>query len=415
MKVAILTIGDEILIGQIVDTNSAWLGNELNKIGAEIGEIRSVPDSEEGIRKAVDELTKEFDVVLCTGGLGPTKDDITKKVLAEFFQTEMYFHQATHSRIKEIFKKFNKELTEAHQAQCYMPRSAEILINKMGTAPGMWFEKEHKVLVSMPGVPHEMKYLMEEEVLPRLSRREDIEQIVHKTILTIGEGESILAEQLESVIDSFPENIKVAFLPGLGQVRLRLTARGEDKTQLQNLLEEKTALIENEIGQYIYGFGKLKLEEAVGQMLKERGKTLSTAESCTGGYIAHMITSVPGSSSYYLGSVIAYANEVKSSVLEVPSSLIAEHGAVSEEVVIAMQKGAIKANSSDISIATSGIMGPGGGSKEKPVGTVFIAVGNKDKYKVRKLNLFKSRTLNIQYTAVKALDLLRNFLLSTDV
>lgn len=415
MKVAIVTIGDEILIGQIVDTNSAWLGKELNKVGAEIGEIRSVSDSEFGIRNAVDQLLKEYDVILCTGGLGPTKDDITKKVLAEYFQTEMFFHEATHNRIEEIFKKFNKELTAAHRAQCYMPKSAEILFNKMGTAPGMWFEKEGKVLVSMPGVPHEMKYLMEAEVLPKLSERSDVEQIVHKTILTIGEGESILAEQLESIIESFPENIKVAFLPGLGQVRIRLTARGQNQDQLEQLLEEKTTLIKNEIGRFIYGYGELKLEAVIGQMLKDRGMTLSIAESCTGGYISQMITSIPGSSAYFLGGVVSYANEVKSNVLSVPNTLIQTHGAVSEEVVRAMQSGVLKLNQSDVSISTSGIMGPGGGSEAKPVGTVYIAVGNDEMVKVRKLNLFKSRGLNIQYTAVKALDLLRNFLLSTDV
>jgi nicotinamide-nucleotide amidase len=263
MKVALLTIGDEILIGQIVDTNSAWLGNELNKIGAEVEEIRSVADTQSGIFDAVANLMESHDVVLCTGGLGPTKDDITKKVLAEYFNSELHLHKPTLERIREIFKKFNKEISEAHHAQCHMPDAAKILTNKMGTAPGMWFEKGDKVLVSMPGVPHEMKYLMEAEVLPRLVERPDVEQIVHKTILTIGEGESTLADKLDSVINDFPENIKVAFLPGIGQVRVRLTAKGNSKSELEALLEEKTELVKNEIGQYIYGYGKMTLPEYI--------------------------------------------------------------------------------------------------------------------------------------------------------
>jgi nicotinamide-nucleotide amidase len=411
MKVALLTIGDEILIGQIVDTNSAWLGNELNKIGAEVEEIRSVADTQSGIFDAVSNLMETHDVVLCTGGLGPTKDDITKKVLAEYFNSELHLHTPTLERIREIFKKFNKEISEAHHAQCHMPDAAKILTNKMGTAPGMWFEKGDKVLVSMPGVPHEMKYLMEAEVLPRLVERPDVEQIVHKTILTIGEGESTLADKLEKVINDFPENIKVAFLPGIGQVRVRLTAKGNSKSELEDLLEEKTLLVKNEIGQYIYGYGKMTLPEYIGEFLAENEMTLSIAESCTGGYLSQLITSIPGSSRYYQGSVIAYANEIKEAILSVNPDAIKKHGAVSEEVVSEMQKGVLNLYKTNLSIATSGIMGPSGGSKEKPVGTVYIADGNQERVKVRKLNLFKNRALNIQYTATKALELLRNFLI----
>lgn len=411
MKVALLTIGDEILIGQIVDTNSAWLGNELNKIGAEIEEIRSVSDTRAGILTAVESLMESYDVVLCTGGLGPTKDDITKKVLAEYFKSELHLHEPTLERIREIFKKFNKEISKAHHAQCFMPDAAQILINKMGTAPGMWFEKDNKVLVSMPGVPHEMKYLMEAEVLPRLVQRPDVQQIVHKTILTIGEGESILADKLDKVINDFPENVKVAFLPGIGQVRIRLTAKGDSKIELEQLLEEKTLLVKNEIGQYIYGYGKLTLPAYIGGFLAENKMSLSIAESCTGGYISQLITSIPGSSRFFKGSVIAYANEIKERILSVNPDAIKQHGAVSEEVVSEMQKGVLNLYNTDLSISTSGIMGPGGGTEAKPVGTVYIAVGNKDRLKVRKLNLFKNRTLNIQYTAIKALELLRNFLL----
>jgi len=411
MRVALLTIGDEILIGQIVDTNSAWLGNELNKIGAEIEEIRSVSDTRAGIYNAVESLMKSHDVILCTGGLGPTKDDITKKVLAEYFNAEMHLHEPTLERIQEIFKKYNKEISTAHHAQCYMPDAAEILTNKMGTAPGMWFEKGQKVLVSMPGVPHEMKYLMEAEVLPRLTQRPDVQQIVHKTILTIGEGESFLADKLDKVINQLPKNIKVAFLPGIGQVRIRLTAKGDSKLALEHLLEEKTLIFKKEIGEYIYGFGKLTLAEFIGTYLAEKNKTLSIAESCTGGYISQLITSIPGSSRYFKGSVIAYANEIKETILSVNPGLIEKHGAVSEEVVTEMQKGVVNLYNSDLSIATSGIMGPGGGSDEKPVGTVYIAVGDRERLKVRKLNLFKNRSLNIQYTAIKTLQLLRNFLI----
>lgn len=410
MNVHIITIGDEILIGQIVDTNSAWMAQQLNLIGADVQEISSVNDTESGILKGL-ESAKPADVVLITGGLGPTKDDITKKVLANYFGSELVFHQPTWNRIEKMFQKWGRDTTPAHRQQCFMPETAKILFNKMGSAPGMWFESEGRVYVSMPGVPYEMKYLMEFEVLPKLKAKFPGKPIAHRTILTVGEGESRIARRIEKIEENLPEHIKLAFLPSLGSVRLRLSGIGEDETLLNSELDAKVEEVQNAIPELIYGFGNDNLETALGRMLVEKKLTLATAESCTGGFLAHKITSISGSSAYFQGSVIAYANAVKMNQLKVSKATLKQHGAVSKETVTEMVKGAINLLGTDIAIATSGIAGPGGGSPEKPVGTIWIAVGNKDKIKTKLLSTGKNRLKNIEYTSVYALSLLRDFLL----
>ncbi len=412
MKINLITIGDEILIGQIIDTNSAWMGEALNKIGAEVKRIVSIGDDRQQILEALETSLQESDVVLITGGLGPTKDDITKKTIADFFGVGMRFDQATFDRIEKLFERWGRSTTAAHREQCYMPENAQLLFNKMGTAPGMWFEKDGKVLVSMPGVPYEMKYLMSNAVLPRLQKQFPGQPIAHRTILTIGEGESRIADRIQPFLDRLPKHIKIAYLPGLGKVRLRLTGKGSDQEHLEKELDHYTEELKAQIAELVFGEGKLQLQEAIGQLLLQYDKTIVTAESCTGGYIAHMLTSVPGSSAYYLGSTIAYSNEVKIKQLQVSPQTLETQGAVSEQTVKEMVKGALQLYDTDLAVAISGIAGPGGGSPEKPVGTVWIAVGDKNIIHTQLISAGKNRIKNIEYSAVKALDEIRKFILS---
>ena len=406
----IITIGDEILIGQVVDTNSAWMGQQLNMQGIQVGKIVTVSDTHKDITNAVDAAFSEADIILITGGLGPTKDDITKKALADYFGVDMRFSESTYNRIQRLFQKIGKSMTEAHHEQAYMPANADLLMNKMGTAPGMWIEDEGKVLVSMPGVPYEMKYLMEAEVLPKLKKQFPGKPIAHRTILTVGEGESRIADRIDPFLEALPPNIKMAYLPGIAQVRLRMTGTGDDENELNALLDKKVEELKPLISEFIYGFEKEKLEEVVGKMLIEKGKTLGTAESCTGGFLAHKITSIPGSSAYFMGSVITYSNAMKMDQLQVKSSTLKMHGAVSEETVKEMVQGALGLLKTDIAVAISGIAGPGGGTPEKPVGTIWIAIGDKNNTKTYQLNLWKDRMKNIEYTTIVALNLIRKFL-----
>jgi len=415
MKVHILTIGDEILIGQIIDTNSAWMGQQLNLQGAEVVEITTLSDSRESILAGLKSAEKNADVILLTGGLGPTKDDITKKVIAEHFGTGMVFHDETWERISRMFAKWGRSTTDAHRNQCFMPQNAEILTNKMGTAPGMWFAENGKVYASMPGVPYEMKYLMENEILPKLKATFPAEPISHRTILTIGEGESRIAKRIEKFEESLPENIKMAYLPGLGAVRIRLTGRGGNAEDLETLLDAKKAELVALLPELVFGYEKQTLEQRIGEMLKERGLTFATAESCTGGHIAHKITTVAGSSAYFLGGIVSYSNEMKMRQLGVQKETLVTHGAVSEPVVQEMARGVLAGIGSDISLSISGIMGPGGGSEEKPVGTVWMAVADKNRVVTEKLTIGKNRITNIQYASVKGLDLVRRFLLGYEI
>lgn len=411
MNVNIVTVGDEILIGQIIDTNSAWIGQQLNLVGANVTAIHSVSDSVEGIRNALDTTLKQADVVLITGGLGPTKDDITKKTIADYFGADLIFHEPTWDRIQGMFKRWGRSTTPAHKDQCFMPSNATILFNKMGTAPGMWFEIDGKIIVSMPGVPYEMKYLMEFEVIPKLVEYFPGKPIAHRTILTVGEGESRIAARLEHIEQNLPPFIKLAYLPNLGNVRLRLSAIAENGEDIETALDQATQNIVDEIPELIYGYGTTTLEEAVGNLLKKQGLTLSTAESCTGGFLAHKITKIPGCSVYYKGSVVAYAYEAKQNLLDVKKETLEKYGAVSEETVKEMVLGVLKTLNTDIGISISGIAGPGGGTPDKPVGTVWLAIANKDHVETLKLQIGKDRLRNIQYTAVKGLDMIRQFVL----
>ncbi|MDX1940901.1 MAG: competence/damage-inducible protein A [Saprospiraceae bacterium] len=409
MTVHILTVGDEILIGQIIDTNSAWMAQQLNLIGARVVKKTSVGDTLDAIQNGIRAALIEADILLMTGGLGPTKDDITKKAIADFFGVELVFDQPTYDRIVHMFEKRNIPIRESHRIQCFMPSNAMLLENKMGTAPGMWFELDGKVLVSMPGVPYEMEYLMEYEVLPRLKQRFQGQAIAHRTILTVGTGETEIANRLESFENQLPENIKLAYLPALGQVRLRLTGIGDDENLLNQILDQKAAELESLIPEIIFGHEKEDLESAVGQMLRERGLKLGLAESCTGGYLAHRITSVSGSSEYFMGGVVPYTNQLKMKLLDVKEETLEQYGAVSEQTVIEMVRGALPLLNVDIAISVSGIAGPSGGTPEKPVGLVWLAIGNKDLVITKKIMNGKDRLKNIHYTAIMAMDLLRKF------
>lgn len=408
MRAYILTIGDEILIGQVTDTNATHMASALNEEGYEIVEHLSVSDTGDGIRSGLDRGLAAADVVLITGGLGPTKDDITKKVLADYVDTELVFHEATWERLQNIYRKFGREAQPMHRVQCELPASATVLTNLRGTAPGMWIEHNGKVIVSMPGVPDEMRYLVEGEVIPRLRDRNlDGQRQRSLTILTAGAGESIIAEAIEQVEDSLPKHMSLAYLPNLGTVRLRVTTRGNDEAAMQAELKDYQSRIEAVVGDLVYGYGKEDLALAVQRVMQEKKLTLATAESCTGGAISAMITGHAGSSGHYLGSVIAYDNTVKESLLGVPSVTLEAHGAVSEETVRAMAEGVRKRLGTDFGLATSGIAGPGGGTDEKPVGTIWIAVAGPEGTTTRLLRAGKDRRQNIQYTVHQALNLLR--------
>lgn len=416
MQVEIITIGDEILIGQIVDTNSVFIAQLLNLNGMSVKQISSVSDDREHIMKALDEAKKRADIILITGGLGPTKDDITKKTLAEYFKTEMRFDETAYQDVVNIFATYGKEVSALNRKQAEVPANCEVIRNYNGTAPCMWFDVEGKIFVSMPGVPYEMKALMTEQVVPRLKERFKFPAIYHKTVLTQGIGESALSELIEFWEDSLAaQNIKLAYLPSPGMVRLRLSTKGEKENELQTKVEAKIAELETLIPEYIYGYElygeeKETLEMMVGKILREKNKTVSTAESCTGGYISHLLTKVPGSSKYYIGSVISYSYEVKESELGVPHEIIEKHGAVSQPVVEQMAKAIRERYKTDYSISASGIAGPDGGTADKPVGTVWIAVATPDKVISEKFLFGNNRERNIHKTANAALNMLRKHL-----
>jgi nicotinamide-nucleotide amidase len=414
MKASIITIGDELLIGQVIDTNSAWIADKLNEIGIDIFEKVSISDDYRDIHYTVDRLLDKVDIILITGGLGPTKDDITKKALADYFETEMIFHEPTWFRIQGLFKRWGRSTTKAHKEQSFMPESAELLKNNMGTAPGMLFRKNDKLVISMPGVPYEMQFIMADSVIPLLIERNKSSAIVHYTIKTAGEGESRLAQRIDDIAESLPSHIKLAYLPGLGQVRLRLTGRGADKALITKEIQEFGLQIESRIAEFIYGYNLDSLEELVGKLCVQKGLRLGTAESCTGGYIASKLTSVPGSSAYFMGSIVAYSNEVKKSILGVNEETLTKYGAVSEETVREMLSGLFRVLPVDLGIAVSGIAGPDGGTPDKPVGTIWIAYGSKDKISTYLLQTSKNRGKNIEYSTSYALNLIRKFLIGME-
>ncbi len=407
IKAQIITIGDEILIGQITDTNSTFISQKLNEAGIHVIKKVTVGDKEDEIIRAMDEALKESDVVLMTGGLGPTKDDITKATLCKYFGVSLRFDKVSYQNIETLFKSRGREVTELNHKQAEVPENCKVIPNIIGTAPGMWFYIRNAVLVSMPGVPQEMKTMLDENIIPLLKEKFKTPFIFHKNILTQGIGESMLAELIEDWENKLPPDIKLAYLPSVGQVRLRLSASGSEKDEIIKKVNEQVEALKKIAEKFIYGYDDDTLEKIIGNLLRKKNKTICTAESCTGGFIAHKITSVPGSSDYFKGSVVAYANEVKEKILNVPSQLIQKHGAVSEEVVRQMAENARGVLKSDFSIACSGIAGPDGGTDEKPVGTVWVAIASSSGVKTKLLRLGTGRMKVIEETALYALNMLR--------
>jgi nicotinamide-nucleotide amidase len=414
MKTIIINIGDEILIGQIVNTNAAWMATELNVYGIDVVKMVTVSDEKKSITAAVEAAMNESELVLITGGLGPTKDDITKKTLCDLFADEMHFHQESFDNIVRLLEQFGRVPDDRYRIQAMMPKNAQILINKVGTASGMWFEKEGKIVVSMPGVPKEMMYLVSKKVLPLLQARQIIQEIVHSTYICYGKGETDLSEILEDFENSLPTNIKLAYLPNTanGYIRLRITGKGNDRASLEKAINSKAEEMCQVLGTLIFGKDDDSLESVLSKLLHENKLTLSIAESCTGGKISHKITSVPGCSRYFMGSVVAYSNELKTDLLAVNPAIIENFGAVSEETVIAMALGAKSRFKTDFVIASSGIAGPEGGTDSKPVGTIWIAIAHPGGVFAKKLKLGNNRERNIEMTSNIAINTLRLLLLN---
>lgn len=411
MKAEIITIGDEILIGQITDTNSSWLGQELGKAGIAVVHRTSVSDDAVAIQLALDAASERAELILLTGGLGPTKDDVTKKTLASYFDCSLVQNEAVLKWVTEIFKSRNLPMIESNIQQAMVPDCCEVLFNKNGTAPGMWFQRNGIVYVSMPGVPFEMKSMFTDEVLPRLKKQFSLPVILHRTILTCAIGESFLARKIAGWEDALPTHIKIAYLPSVGQVRIRLSGAGSDQNKLAGELQSQIDKLYQIAGRYIFGEEDDTLSQVIGRLLNERHQTLSTAESCTGGYIAHQITSVPGSSGYFMGSVVCYDNRIKTDLLGVEPEILETDGAVSEACVKQMAVQIRRIMKTDFAIATSGIAGPGGGTPEKPVGTVWIAIASEQKILTSLFKLGNNRERTIQHTAIQALDMLRRMIL----
>jgi nicotinamide-nucleotide amidase len=414
VNASIITIGDELLIGQTIDTNSAFIAKELNKIGIWIKRKLAVADTKEEILSALDLQSKDSDIVIITGGLGPTADDITKPALCEFFKSELIINEGALENVKNIFKQLGRLVTDRNTKQAEVLSNCKVLENKRGTAPGMWFNHNDMIYVSLPGVPHEMKGLMVDAVIPEIRKTFALPAVVHKTLLTAGIGESDLADKLQDFEDSLPLHIKLAYLPSYGMVRLRLTAKNNDVRDLEPEVLEHFTTLKTITREWLVIDEDLSIQEAIFILLNERGKTLSTAESCTGGYIAHLITSIAGSSKIFNGSIISYANDVKTNLLKVDEKTLKEVGAVSEETVLEMLKGLLSQFNTDYGLATSGIMGPTGGSEEKPVGTVWIAVGKKGNMKAKKFKFRFDRKRNIELTAFAALNMLRKWILEEE-
>ncbi len=405
---AIITIGDELLIGQTIDTNSAWMAQELNKLGIWVKRRVAVGDVYSDIWRALDEESKQANIVLITGGLGPTADDITKPLLCEYFGGKMRVDEAALENVKMIFQKYlQRPLLERNLKQAEVPDVCTVIQNAKGTAPGMWFEKEGIVFISMPGVPFEMKGMMQDHVLPRLPSIFKLPSVVHKTLLVAGIGESFLAERLMNFEASLPEYIKLAYLPNYSLLRLRLTGRGEDEAAISEEVSMHFLKLQEEVADVMVINEDMALEEVIGKTLVSQGKTLSLAESCTGGYISHLITRVPGSSAYYVGGVVSYDNSIKEQVLGVNADTLDNSGAVSEETVWQMANGVRQLMDTDYSVAVSGIMGPSGGTADKPVGLVWIGVSGNGKTTTQKFNFRFDRARNIELTAINALNMLR--------
>lgn len=410
VKIEIITIGDEILIGQIVDTNSAWMAVELNKTGFELAQITSVHDDENHIIESLDLALQRADVVLFTGGIGPTKDDITKQTLCKYFDTKLVFNEDVYRNIEKILINRSRAINELTKLQALVPENCTVIQNLVGTAPVTWFEKDGKIIVSMPGVPNEMKHVMSTEVIPRLQKHFKTPSIVHKTVMVQGYPESALALKIADWENALPANIHLAYLPNYGIVKLRLSGSSDDVLPLEFAINQQVAGLSEILGNAIVAYEDIPLEKLIGNALAAKGKTLGTAESCTGGNIAHQITTIAGSSQYFKGSVVAYSNEIKTNILHVSEDDLEKRGAVSKEVVEQMAEGARKLLKTDYAVATSGIAGPIGGTDEKPVGTVWIAISSEKETISREFHYGTVRLQNIERTTQTALLMLNEII-----
>jgi nicotinamide-nucleotide amidase len=411
MKAIIITIGDELLIGQTVDTNSAWIGSELSNAGFDIFRKISIHDNREDIIYALNEAAGKADVALITGGLGPTSDDITKQTLCEYFDTFLVTNDTVLNMIEMMLRKRNYAMNDNNKRQAEVPESCRVLTNATGTAPGMWFEKDNTIYISMPGVPYEMKYIMNEHVLPELKKRFTTQNIIHRNIMTYGTFEADLAERLTDFEAGLPRNIKLAYLPSSGVIKLRFTGTGMNRDSLTSMINEQVNHLYSIIPDLIYGENEETLEMVIGKLLMSKNSDVCTAESCTGGTISKMLTAIPGSSAYFTGSVISYSNSVKVQLLGVPEEMISKQGAVSESVVRKMAEGARNLFKTTYSLATSGIAGPGGGTDSKPVGTLWIAVATRNEIVSEKRIFGDERITNIHRFSLAALNLLRKQLI----
>jgi len=403
MNAYLINIGDELLIGQVVNTNASWIASELEKNNIHVARILTIADDFNDISNTLSEALGHAEVVIMTGGLGPTKDDITKTALCDYFGMQLVMHEPSLTNVVDYFTARGLQVSAVNQKQGLVPDGCEPLVNKVGTAPGMWFERDGKVVVSLPGVPFEMQWLMHEYVLPKLQQRLGTEAILHKTVLTCGIGESFLADIIEEWEMALPDNFRLAYLPEAGKVRLRLSAHGEDKALLQRQMNEQIAKLVPFIDTYIYGYDDDTFATVVGKLLIERSETIATAESCSGGHLGHRITEVAGASTYYLGGVIAYANHIKEELLGVHKDTLEHYGAVSAQTAEEMAKGCRRLFQTDYAIATTGISGPTGGTDEKPLGTVWIAIASKNEVISKKYLFRTTRTQHQERTVNQAL------------
>jgi nicotinamide-nucleotide amidase len=409
---SIITIGDELMIGQVTDTNSSWIAQQLNKEGIWIRRRVAVGDDRDEILKSLDEEIEQSKLILITGGLGPTADDITKPLLCEYFNMKLVTNNQVLQHVRHLFENvYKRPFTEINKKQAEVPDGCTVIHNARGTAPGMWFEKKGAVIVSMPGVPYEMKGMMFDTVLPMIRQKFTSGTIIHKTLLTVGVGESALAEHIKSWEPKLPAQIKLAYLPGYGMIRLRLTASGNNKIELEDLINTRFLELQTLLKEWLVASEDITLVQLVSRLLKERKKTLVTAESCTGGFISHLITSEPGSSEFFKGAFVTYSNDLKTGLLHVNDQTIKGHGAVSEETVVEMVKGALEETNANFCVATSGIMGPDGGSAQKPVGMVWIAIGDGVHTATQKFQFSFERLRNIELTSMQALNMLRKFII----
>jgi nicotinamide-nucleotide amidase len=413
MKATIITIGDEILIGQIIDTNSGFIAKALDRIGVEVREMISISDDKKHILDTFSQLQNKVDVVIVTGGLGPTKDDVTKKTFCEYFDDQLVVDPEVLAHVTQLIEGyFKRPITQMNKDQALVPSMCTILHNKVGTAPGMWMKKENTVFISLPGVPYEMKYLVEEEIIPKIVREYKRPYIIHKTILTYGQGESLVAERIENWENNLPGFIKLAYLPNPGRVRLRLTARGTDKGILEAAIEENVKLLDAIIHDIIVGFDDDEtIEVAVGKLLVQQNKTISTAESFTGGKIASLLSAVPGASNYFKGSVVSYATETKVNVLGVPKGVVDQFSVVSAEVASTMALNVKKILKTDYAIATTGNAGPSKGDSEAEIGTVFIALATPNGVITEEFNFGQPREKVIDRATIKSLEILQKEIL----